>query len=114
MNKPEIRDVVDRGMLEYYLSSRSKPYFDNCRYVAVFLSAPKNEAIFIGLYWIEDCIVGAAVKDYMPEGYPYPLHFDNTHRFYIMKKLDTMGDLVDKHIIDWGKRGISLVSVGGE
>ncbi len=37
----------------------------------------------------------------MPEGYPYPEHFDNTHTYYEMTKLDIMGDLENKLIIDW-------------
>ena len=59
------------------------------------------------LYEIVDTIDGSEVMKHMPEGYPYPDHFDDTHRFYVMKKLETMSDMDNKLIIDWGKGALA-------
>jgi hypothetical protein len=107
LNKTDIRDVYERGMIEAYQSSQSKNCFDNCKYIASFVGTTGTEAKFIGLYEIVDTIDGLEVMKHMPEGYPYPDHFDDTHRFYVMKKLETMSDMDNKLIIDWGKGALA-------
>lgn len=107
LNKTDIRDVYERGMIEAYQSSQSKNCFDNCKYIASFVGTTGTEAKFIGLYEIVDTIDGSEVMKHMPEGYPYPDHFDDTHRFYVMKKLETMSDMDNKLIIDWGKGALA-------
>ena len=39
----------------------------------------------------------------MPDGYPYPEHFDSEHMYYGMKKLDVMSDMDKKLVIDWSQ-----------
>ena len=107
LNKADIRDVYDRGMIEAYQSCQSKNCFDNCEYIAAFVGTTRTEAKFIGLYKITGSVDGEEVQKYMPEGYPYPDHFDSNHRYYHMKKLEVMGDLVDRLIIEWGKSTLS-------
>ncbi len=107
LNKPDIRDVYDKGMIEAYQESQSKNCFDNCKYIASFVGTTKTEAKFIGLYEIVSFVDGEAVKQYMPKDYPYPDHFDKDHRYYQMKKLTVMEDLIDRLIIDWGKATLS-------
>ena len=53
LNKTDIRDVYERGMIEAYQSSQSKNCFDNCKYIASFVGTTGTEAKFIGLY--ESC-----------------------------------------------------------
>ncbi len=107
LNKTDIRDVYERGMIEAYQSSQSKNCFDNCKYIASFIGTSGTEAKFIGLYEIIETIEGAAVRNHMPEGYPYPDHFDETHIYYAMKKMDVMSDMDNKLIIDWGKGALA-------
>ena len=107
LNKADIQDVYDRGMIEAYQASQSKNCFDNCQYIASFVGTMKTEAKFIGFYKIDGFVDGDAVRQYMPEDYPYPEHFDKNHWYYKMKKLTVMEDLVDRLIIDWGKSTLS-------
>ena len=107
LNKPDIRRVYEKGMIEPYQATQSKNCFDNCRYIASFIGTAKTEAKFIGMYEITDTITGPKVKEYMPEGYPYPEHFDDEHIYYVMKKMEVMSDMENKLIIDWGKGALA-------
>ncbi|MCR5587796.1 MAG: GIY-YIG nuclease family protein [Lachnospiraceae bacterium] len=102
LSKPDIADVYAKGMIEDYQATQSKTSFKECKYIATFIgSETGSEATFIGLYKVDSYFSGNQVKEKMPEGYPYPEHFDNTHTYYEMTKLDIMGDLENKLIIDW-------------
>ena len=103
LNKEDVREVYNRGMIEAYQSTQSKRCFDNCEYIASFMGTNKTEALFLGIYEIVDSVVGEMVKEMMPKGYPYPEHFDNDHMYYIMKKLDVMSDMDKKLVIEWGQ-----------
>lgn len=103
LNKEDVREVYNRGMIEAYQSTQSKRCFDNCKYIAAFMGTNKTEALFLGIYEIVDSVVGETVKEMMPKGYPYPEHFDNDHMYYIMRKLDVMSDMDKKLVIEWGQ-----------
>ena len=102
LNKSDVRIVYDRGMIEAFQSTQSKNCFSNCKYVAAFMGTNKKEALFIGLYEVVDSIMGLDVRKMMPDGYPYPDHFDENHIYYVMKKLDLMSDMSNKLVIEWG------------
>lgn len=103
LNKEDVRDVYNRGMIEAYQSSQSKNCFDNCKYIVAFVGTNKTEALFIGLYEIIDIITGPQVIKMMPNGYPYPNHFDKKHIYYKMKKLDVMNEMDKRLVIEWGQ-----------
>lgn len=103
LNKEDVREVYNRGMIEAYQSAQHKNCFDNCKYIAAFMGTNKTEALFIGIYEVIDSITGSRVKEMMPEGYPYPEHFDNEHMYYKMKKLNVMSDMDRKLVIEWGQ-----------
>lgn len=103
LNKEDVREVYNRGMIEAYQSAQHKNCFDNCKYIAAFMGTNKTEALFIGIYEVIDSITGPRVKEMMPEGYPYPEHFDDEHMYYKMKKLDAMSDMDKKLVIEWGQ-----------
>lgn len=103
LNKEDVRDVYNRGMIEAYQSIQSKNCFDNCRFIAAFIGTNKTEALFVGIYEIIDSFTGTDVKNMMPEGYPYPEHFSADHKYYKMKKLDIMSDMDSKLVVDWGR-----------
>lgn len=103
LNKEDVREVYNRGMIEAYQSTQPKRCFDNCKYIAAFMGTNKTEALFLGIYEIVDSVVGETVKEMMPKGYPYPEHFDNDHMYYIMRKLDVMSDMDKKLVIESGQ-----------
>lgn len=102
LNKEDVKDIYNRGMIEAYQSTQGKNCFDNCKYIAAFMGTNKTEAMFIGMYEIEGSLTGEDAKKMMPEGYPYPDYFED-HIYYIMKKLDVMSDMEKKLIIEWGQ-----------
>ena len=103
LNKEDVRDVYNRGMIEAYQSTQSKNCFDNCKYIAAFMGTNKTEALFIGMYEIIESVAGSEVASLMPEDYPYPEHFADDHIYYKMQKLDVMSDMDKKLVIDWGQ-----------
>jgi hypothetical protein len=107
LNNADIRDVYEKGMIEYYQSCQSKNCFDNCKYIASFVGTTGTEAKFIGLYEIIDTLEGAEVQKRMPKEYPYPDHFGENHIYYVMRKLDVMSDMENKLFIDWGKGALA-------
>ncbi len=102
LSKADVRVVYEKGMIEYYQSCQSKNCYDNCEFVASFVGITGNESKFIGLYKIVDVIEGSDVKRRMPKGYPYPDHFSEPNRYYVMEKQDRMSDMENKLIISWG------------
>lgn len=103
LNKEDVRDVYNRGMIEAYQSTQSKNCFDNCKYIAAFMGTNKTEALFIGMYEIIESVAESEVASLMPEDYPYPEHFADDHIYYKMQKLDVMSDMDKKLVIDWGQ-----------
>lgn len=103
LNKEDVRDVYNRGMIEAYQSTQSKNCFDNCKYIAAFMGTNKTEALFIGMYEIIESVAGSEVASLMLEDYPYPEHFADDHIYYKMQKLDVMSDMDKKLVIDWGQ-----------
>lgn len=103
LNKEDVREVYNRGMIEHYQATQSKNCFDNCKYIAAFIGTNKTEALFIGLYEIIGSISGPKVQEMMPEKYPYPAHFDDEHIYYQMKKMDVMSEMDGKLVIEWGQ-----------
>ena len=103
LNKGDVRDVYNRGMIEAYQSTQSKNCFDNCKFIAAFMGTNKTEALFIGMYEIIESVAGSEVASLMPEDYPYPEHFADDHIYYKMQKLDVMSDMDKKLVIDWGQ-----------
>lgn len=103
LNKEDVRDVYNRGMIEAYQSTQSKNCFDNCKYIAAFMGTNKTEALFIGMYEIIESVAGSEVASLMPEDYPYPEHFADDYIYYKMQKLDVMSDMDKKLVIDWGQ-----------
>lgn len=103
LNKEDVRDVYNRGMIEAYQSTQSKNCFDNCKYIAAFMGTNRTEALFIGMYEIIESVAGSEVASLMPVDYPYPEHFANDHIYYKMQKLDVMSDMDKKLVIDWGQ-----------
>ena len=103
LSKEDIREVHKCGMLADYQASQVIHWFDNCSYVASFVGTTKTEAKFFGLYEITGTIDGADVRKKMPKDYPFPDHFDASHRYYVMKKMDVMSELIDRLYIEWGK-----------
>lgn len=104
LNKKDVRKVYSKGgvpFIEAYQASQSKRIFDNCKYIVTFIGTVGNQSKFVGVYKILGVIDGPEVKDYMPEGYPYEEHFDDSHVYYQMERADIMTDLVDRLIIDW-------------
>lgn len=103
LNKEDVRDVYNRGMIEAYQSTQSKNCFDNCKYIAAFVGTSKTEALFIGMYEIIDSVTCSEAKSLMPKDYPYPEHFADDHIYYKMIKMETMSDMDKKLVIDWGQ-----------
>ena len=37
LNKEDVKDIYNRGMIESYQSTQGKNCFDNCKYIAAFM-----------------------------------------------------------------------------
>lgn len=99
LTRSEIKQVYDMGMIDIYQSLQSQYVYKDCKYIISFVGTVKTEAKFIGVYEIFGVISGPDVKKYVPED--YPLGLDRI--IYQTKKLDVMGDLDNRLIIDWGR-----------
>lgn len=100
LNKQDVRDIYNHGMIEDYQSKQGKPVFDGCKYIVSFIGMEGTSARFFGVYEILERIEGKDVKTKMPEGFPYPEQFEDGY-YYVMQKTDIMSDLVDKLYVDW-------------
>jgi len=94
---------IDGAERMFAEETQSKNCFDNCKYIVAFMGTNKTEAMFIGIYEIIDSVTDPEVKTMMPDGYPYPEHFDSEHMYYRMKKLDVISDMGKKLVIDWSQ-----------
>lgn len=94
-----VKKVYDTGFLEAYQNCQSRPVFDNCDNILVFLGTTGTRSLFLGCYSVgkKDSMTPAL----MPDGYPYPEDYVGGF-FYNLQKSDLMADLVGRLIIDWG------------
>ncbi|WP_028243404.1 GIY-YIG nuclease family protein [Pseudobutyrivibrio ruminis] len=102
LSKTDVAEIYAKGMIEAYQSTQTKTSFKDCEYIASFVGSEMgSEATFIGVYRVVSFFSGAQVAKQMPAGYPYPNHFDDTHTYYELEKLDIMNDLENKLIVYW-------------
>lgn len=89
------------AFFDAYQASQSRPVFDNCDYILIFIGESGTSARFLGC-----CQVNGRKelsRDLMPEGYPYPEDFMKADIFYDLNWTDLLKEYWNKLTIDWGK-----------
>ncbi len=104
-NKPDVKEIYDKGFIEDYQQEQGKPVFDKCDYILSFLGTNNTNAIFLGCYKIINKCEGQEKLDKMPLRFPYPEYF-TSGVYYDMQLTDIMSDLINRLVIDWGKSTI--------
>ncbi len=94
------------GWFDTYQKYQSKPVFDGCEQIIVFLGEEGFNSRFMGVY-----NVGArmsAIGAPLPLGCPYPQWAAQPdHFFYPLDKRDGFDDLEDRLVVDWGKGALA-------
>lgn len=100
-NLPRVKTTYDTGFLWAYQNVQSKPRFDRCVYVLVFLGTTGTRSDFMGCYRVGERFEGDERRSRMPEGYPFPDEYESGF-YYDLVLDDTMKDLIGRLVIDWG------------
>ena len=91
------------GYLEPYQKLQNKGFFKDCDYILSFISDKGTTAKFIGCYEVMDHTGHLGEKSDLPSDFPCFEMLDNITYYCELKKVDKLGDLCDRLIIDWGK-----------
>lgn len=86
---------------EEYQRIQPKDYFCKKRYIFSFINEKGTTARFIGVYEVTDIVSVRSVKPMKD----YPLYGDYSRDdlvYYVLKKLDTLCDLSNRLVIEWG------------
>ena len=80
---------------------QSKPVFDGCSEIIVFLGEENPNSRFVGVYDVGPRTLASNAP--LPPDCPHPEWTGPTYNFYPLKKRSGFEDLQDRLIIDWGK-----------
>lgn len=88
------------GQFDIYQAYQGRPVFANCDQIVSFLGGDGTQAIFVGVYDVNDVDGPAAWK--LPKGFLYPAMNITSHYRYGLTKDQRFDDLEDRLVIDWG------------
>jgi len=94
-----------RDWLEWYQRYQSKPVFDQCDQIVVFLGEEGCNSRFVGVYNVGKRSLAADVP--LPSNCPYPEWGRSSDFHYDLQKRAGFEDLEDRLVIDWGKAPLS-------
>ena len=101
----------EQGYLEQYQSIQSPKRFKNCDMVISFLGTEGTNGVFQGCYLVGDFKPyrrGQFPNDFTPDGGM----MEDKSVVYELTKLDLLGDMKDRLVIDWGKGAINWCQNG--
>lgn len=110
LTNPIVLANYKNGLLEFYQAVQSAGRFNNTETVISFLGTEGTNAVFQGCYQVGGCIPLKAVEK--PDAFvDIDSGVDNAV-FYELAKTNTLAELKDRLIIDWGKAAISWCQNG--
>ena len=89
----------------YQEGTESKPVFDGCSEIIVFLGEENPNSRFVGVYEVGTRI--PAKEAPLPPECPHPEWTGPRYNFYPLRKRAGFEDLQDRLIIDWGKAALA-------
>lgn len=93
------------GWFDAYQGFQSRPIFDGCEQLLVFIGEDANAARFIGVYDVGERHPGSA--QYLPAGCPHRNWSGDGRVYYELSKSTGYEDLEDRLLIDWGKGALA-------
>ena len=110
LTNPIVLANYQNGLLEFYQAVQSASRFNNTETVISFLGTEGTNAVFQGCYRVGGSIPLKNVEK--PDAFvDIEGDADNTV-FYELTKTDTLAELKDRLVIDWGKAAISWCQNG--
>ena len=101
----DLEELRGAGWFETYQKFQSKPVFDGCDQIIVFLGERGASARFIGVYDVGPR--SAADPTLLPSECPHPEWAKAGTSYYPLKKCSGFEDLEDRVVIDWGKAALA-------
>lgn len=99
----------DRKIFDAYQSFQSKSKFKNAKYIASFAPYHGNQALFLGVWSIQDEIIpnskAPAKQLKLVERFGWPLKGS----YYLLTEVDSFKNLSERLVIDWGGSTVSWV-----
>jgi len=101
----DVEGLRDSGWLEVYQKYQSKPIFDGCDYIVVFIGEDGFTSRFIGLYSVGPRKSAADTR--LPSECPFSDWTVPENVYYALTKCSGFEDLEDRVVIDWGKAALA-------
>ena len=102
----DLEGLRTAGWFETYQKYQSRPVFDGCEQIVVFLGERGFNSRFVGVYDVGARRSASEVS--LPLGCPYPeWNAEPGHSFYPLDKRAGFEDLEDRLVIDWGKAALA-------
>jgi len=99
----DLEALRSAGWFEIYQKYQSRPVFDGCSQIVVFLGEEGFNSRFVGVYDVGARLAGA--ESSLPQGCPHP-EWAAEH-FYPLEKRRGFEDLEDRLVIDWGRAALA-------
>ena len=100
----DLEALRSTGWFDVYQKYQSKPVFDGCSEIVVFLGEESFYSRFVGVYAVGTRT--AAAEAPLPPGCPHP-EWGRSEHFYPLEKRRGLEDLEDRLVIDWGKGALA-------
>lgn len=100
-----VEGLRDSGWLETYQKYQSKPIFDGCDYLVVFIGEESFASRFIGVYSVGPR--KSAAETHLPSDCPFTDWTVPENVYYTLTKCSGFEDLEDRVVIDWGKAALA-------
>ena len=105
LNDKNFLACYNAGFIKEYTQLQKQGFAKGYDYIITFISGPGTSAKLEGCYKV---IGEQPVSiDMMPPDFPCAFMFEETISYFNFEKTETLSDLVDRLIIDWGKSAIS-------
>ena len=92
------------GWFETYQKFQSKPVFDGCDHIVVFVGEAFGSR-FVGVYDVEARV--PADRSHLPADCPFPEWATAENSYYQLSRRKGFEDLEDRLVIDWGKAALA-------
>ena len=98
--------LTDPVWFEAFQATQSRPVFDDCDYILIFLGESGTSARFVGCCEVKG--KSELSHSQMPENFPYPEDFQLENGiFYRLQWTEIMKEFWGKVVIDWGKSAVA-------
>ncbi len=106
---------TNRKRFDVYQGFQDPKRFGNSKHIAVFAPLDGRDALFLGLWDVGSCKINSELTDTdlaLIDEFNFPQDWKGKIAWYDLKHNQTMSDLSERLLIDWGRGALAWVQRG--